>query len=42
VQFLWQNIEHGTHYASLFRYGNARWKSLKTDVFSVAQMALAT
>src|SRR5271156_4490827 len=37
VQFLWQNIEHGTYYARLFRDSKEHWKSLKTDVFSVAQ-----
>jgi len=41
VQFLWQNIEHGTYYARLFRDGKEHWKSLKTDVFSVAQAKLA-
>jgi len=41
VQFLWQNIEHGTYYARLFRDGKEHWKSLKTDVFSVAQAKLS-
>lgn len=41
IQFLWQNIDHGTYYARLFRDGKEHWKSLKTDVFSVAQAKLA-
>jgi integrase len=41
VQFLWQNIHHGTYYARLFRDGKEHWKSLKTSVFSVAQAKLA-
>ena len=41
VQFLWQNIQHGTYYARLFQDGKEHWKSLKTDVFSVAQAKLA-
>jgi integrase len=41
VQFLWQNIAHGTYYARLFRDGKEHWKSLRTDVYSVAVAKLA-
>jgi hypothetical protein len=41
AQFRWQNIEHGTYYARLFRDRKAHWKSLKTDVFNVAQAKIA-
>jgi hypothetical protein len=37
IQFLWQNIGHGTYYARLFRDGKEHWKSPKTDVCSVVQ-----
>jgi hypothetical protein len=40
VHFLWQNIEHETYYARLFRDGKEHWKSLKTDIFSVARAKL--
>ena len=41
VQFLWRHVSHGTYYARLFRDGKEHWKSLKTDVFSVAEAKLA-
>ena len=41
VQFLLQNSESGVYYARLFRGGKEVWKSLKTDVYSVAQEKLA-
>jgi integrase len=40
VQFLLQNTESGVYYARLYRDGKQIWKSLKTDVFSVAQARL--
>jgi integrase len=41
VQFLLQNTESSVYYARLYRDGKEVWKSLKTDVFSVAQARLA-
>jgi integrase len=40
IQFLLQNTESGIYYARLYRDGEQIWKSLKTDVFSVAQARL--
>jgi integrase len=40
VQFLLQNTESGVYYARLYRDGKQIWKSLKTQVFSVAQARL--
>jgi integrase len=41
VQFLLKNSDSGVYYARLYRDGKEIWKSLKTDVFSVAQARLA-
>jgi hypothetical protein len=40
VQFLLENTESGIYYARLYRDGKQVWKSLKTQVFSVAQARL--
>ena len=36
TQFLLRNAESGIFYARLYRDGREVWKSLKTDVYSVA------
>ena len=41
VQFLLKDAESGRSYARLFFNGKEVWRSLKTDVFSVAQARLA-
>ena len=41
VQLLLKDAESGRYYARLFANGKEVWRSLKTDVFSVAQARLA-
>jgi integrase len=41
VQFLLRNSDSRKYYARIYRDGKEVWKSLKTDVFSVAQARLA-
>jgi hypothetical protein len=40
VQFLLRNADSGIYYARLYLDGKEVWKSLKTDVFSVAKAKL--
>lgn len=41
TQFLLRNSDSGQYYARLYRNGKQVWKTLKTDVLSVAQARLA-
>jgi integrase len=41
VQFLLKDLDSGRYYARLFSNGKEVWRTLKTDVFSVAQARLS-
>jgi hypothetical protein len=41
IQFLLMDAESGRYYCRLFSNGKEVWRSLKTDLFSVAQTRLA-
>jgi hypothetical protein len=41
VQFLLKDADSGKYYARLFANGKEVWRSLKTEVFSVAQARLS-